>query len=214
MKRLRDAILLGIVLPAVVYIGWLELADQQADRDTPAARAAELGIDVEALDPDVLSPRVADALGLVSLEPTTEYVVVFLSATWCSGSTYRGLSESIRRLEGLIDSQVNDREDAVVRMVGVSLDTDPSVGLSYLARFGPFDEVVAGGSWLNFATEKLFWDEMPVSGELPQVVVMERRVRFAPYLVTVGEERILRSVIGARAIVEWVADGAWLEVEG
>lgn len=210
-RGVRSTLLAGVLAPAMLYMAATELGFRGGD---VAPTAAELlvaeGIDPLTLDLDTISPRLAARVGLKSRLPATEYVVVLISSSWCLGNEVQGFSEAVASIRALVEDQISDRSDALTRLVGVALDTDPRVGTEYLFSLAAFDEVSAGGEWLNTGTEKYLWGGMPLSGEVPLVAILEREVVWEPYLVSIKRETLLRSIVGAREIVDWVAGGARL----
>ena len=132
-----------------------------------------------------------------------------ISARFCRGNRVAGFHEAVAKIPALLRAQVSDRPEVITRVVGVSLDNNAEVGTDYLFRLAEFDEVVAGGSWLNTATEKLLWGSYPLKASIPQVVLLQRTVTWAGgSAATLEEERVLETYDGADKIVAWVAQGA------
>lgn len=205
MSRARSTVLLGVVLPAVAYLV------ARAVFFSPMPTAFErLGIDPASIDPDTLPPRTAADLGLITRLPTTEYVVLVISSSICPAAATEGFDDSVRMIRQLVRGQLAQRPEAVERMIGVALDRDPWVGADYLETLGGFDEIIAGGTWLNTATEKYLWGAHTISPETPQVVLLERRTRYVDGAMLVEDEHLLRAIPGASEIMEWVAGGAAL----
>lgn len=205
MSRAKSTLLLGIVLPAVAYL------TVRAVFFSPTPSAFErLGIDPASIDPDTLSPRVAADLGLITRLPTTEYVVLVISSSYCRAAAVEGFADSVKTIRGLIRGQLAQRSEAVERMIGVALDRDPWVGADYLETLGGFDEIVTGGIWLNTATEKYLWGGYAIPPETPQVALLERRTRYTEGAMIVEDEHLVWTIRGAAEIMEWVAGGAAL----
>lgn len=84
MKRIKSpllfGLLFGVVLPAM---GYLAVRAVFLSPTPPPSAFERLGIDPASIDPDTLSPRVAADLGLITRLPTTEYVVLVISSSYC-----------------------------------------------------------------------------------------------------------------------------------
>lgn len=203
---LERYLLLGVLLPILVYL----VAFRPDPVDYALAEYARFGIDPYRLDPDTLSPRLAKHLGLRSERPTRELVVVFISSESCSANRVSGFADAVSRLPAVIEGQLGEDPNAVVRFVGISVDNDPRVGAEYLLRLVPFDEVVAGGNWLNTATEKYFWKRSDVrqTATIPRIIVLQRTITWRGSVPTISDEILLGSVESAPTIIEWISEGA------
>ena len=203
VSRNKSTLLLGVVLPAVAYL------TVRAIFFSPTPSAFErLGIDPASIDPDTLSPRVAADLGLITRLPTTEYIVLVISSSYCRAAAVEGFADSVRKIRELTRNQLTQRPEAVERMIGVALDRDPWVGADYLETLGRFDEIVTGGIWLNTATEKYLWGKYAIPPETPQVALLERRTRYIDGAMIVEDEHLIWTIAGAAEVMEWVAGGA------
>lgn len=209
LKRWRSALLWGVAVPAVVYItvhfGFLA--------HEPTTRFEEFGINPDSIDVEVMldtiSPQRAHMLGLVSRRPATEVIAVVLSASFCGANEFEGFRDAIERLPGLLEDRTSHLPDVITRTVGVAIDPDAMTGASYLAELASFDEIIAGGSWLNTATEKYLWeDRVAVTAGIPQIIIVSRTVTWLEGSVLVEGEKVQSIMRGADEIVEWVDGGA------
>ncbi len=103
--------------------------------------------------------------------------------------------------------------------IGVALDWSPRLGLKHLAKFGEFDELATGNSWVNSLAQKYFWGEMAGPASTPEVVVVTRDVaRLGKGGIEAGyaasEERLLARKVGVFELRKWVADGLVLPAFG
>ena len=80
--------------------------------------------------------------------------------------------------------------------VGVAVDEEPRVGLEFLKRFGPFDEVMSGGSWLGTGSVDFMVRGSPGPLALPQLLVLERDVHTAHDAIAISQDRIVRRALG------------------
>jgi hypothetical protein len=203
-------VLLGVFLPGTVYL----VGFRSALKGNGSSLAERLNIDIDTFDvetfQDTLSPATAKRLGLISLHPATEIIVVVVTSTGCAASHDPGLTNAVRKLRPLLEAAYAHRPDVVVRMVGVALDWDVRAGVDHLMDLADFDEVVSGGNRLNTATEKYLWGPYALGGGTPQVLILNREIRWSPTGLEVGEEELLLLRRGPAEIATWVDAGAAL----
>jgi len=175
-------------------------------------RLQTLGLDPASFDlmtfEDTLTPRRARELGLASRHPATEAMVVVLGSSGCAPSTTREFRDAIAPIPSLLEAQFAQRPEVVPRLIGIALDPSARRGAEYLLDLGEFDEVIAGGSLLNTATEKYIWGTHALSPGTPQVLLLERTVTWSEQGVRIEGERVLRTLIGIEQISSWVSEGA------
>ncbi len=202
--RFRKHALFGILLPAAGYLTFHFIMLARV----PPSPLEELGIDPATINADTLSPRLAKRLGVRTNRAATEIVTVVISATFCVANRVEGFHEAARAIPDLLNAQVADRPHVVTRTVGIALDHDPRAGTEYLFKLARFDEVIAGGSWLNTATEKFLFGTYRWAAEIPQVVILERTVTWSENFASLEGERVLTTIVGADSIMAWVKRGA------
>lgn len=95
------------------------------------------------------------------------------------------------------------------RAVGVALDWRAADGLAFLARFGEFDEVASGGNWISDGATKYIWRDIPGNANVPQLLVLRRSVHRGE-AIRVGEDRVMKRILGREDIEKWLAAGAML----
>jgi len=110
---------------------------------------------------------------------------------------------------------------AQITVIGVALDSAPDKGIAFLTGIGKdqtdasFDQIIAGGSWLNEQIVRLVWRERMTEAASPQVLVVERTVITDEYLAksTIGvrADRVLVNPTGNKEIVNWVTQGVPLD---
>lgn len=157
------------------------------------------------------SPARSDAARSVykpagSLESGEEIVLVFIGASFCNALNTPGFPGVMEAAK--LRVQEHARASGMhFRAVGVALDWRPADGMAFLARFGEFDEVTAGGNWASDGATKYIWRDLPGDADVPQVLVLRRSIR-ADRTIQVGEDHVLKRLLGTTAIQEWVAAGA------
>jgi hypothetical protein len=197
----------GILLPAGTYLTVQETVDRAVGR-TAQTNLEMLGLDIAALDLDTISPRLAQQLGVRSLVPATEFVVYVISASFCSSNRVPGFLDALAAIPHLVDDQLAGDPRNTLRIAGVAVDASPRAGMEYLLSILDFDEITAGGSWLNVASEKLLFGPYAFPALVPQVVILERQVKWGRSSVALHDERVVIAVSGADAILDWVDRGA------
>ena len=92
--------------------------------------------------------------------------------------------------------------------IGAALDLTPEKGIAFLAPFGPFDEIVAGGSWLN--TASLDFMVRGLAGQLstPQLILVERDVMAEKTDLKVSPDRLVLRLVSASRIHSFAAEKA------
>jgi hypothetical protein len=134
----------------------------------------------------------------------TEVVAVFLTSAACPASRAEQLPAAVREIGDRLRQQAQS-EGKTFAMVGVAADHSPDTGIEFLARFGGFDEILAGGSWLN--TGSISYLIRP--GEeltTPQLLVFERDIQAGKVTLTVGAERFLLRKVGVDRILEYQSE--------
>jgi hypothetical protein len=144
----------------------------------------------------------------MSTHPTTELVVVVVTSTGCSASHDPAFREAVGRIRPLLEAAYSHRPEVVVRMVGLALDWNVRGGVEHLMGLTDFDEVVSGGNRLNTATEKYLWGHHALGGGTPQLLVLNREIRWSPEGLDIGKEETLLLRRGPAEIAFWVEEGA------
>lgn len=205
LNRWARLLLFGMVIPG---LGYLAVHFALLDR-SPVSPLAARGLDPSNFDVDTISPSLAKELGLRTKRPATEVVAVVISSTFCRANGFEGFHDAVAEIPSLLEAHVASRPEMVSRVIGISLDHDPETGANYLFGLADFDEVTAGGNWLNTATEKFLWGSFSLQAEIPQIVLLQRTVIWQDESSAVLEqEEVLKTIVGAEEIVEWVAHGA------
>lgn len=205
--HLRNTVLLGIVLPALAYLTVHFTVFNGVPAPTPSPIDV-LGIDPSAIDPDTLSARAAERMGVRSRQPATELVAIIITASWCKANGVEGFHESVAKIPQLLEAHIANRHDVLKRVIGIAIDPDVRTGVDHLLDLAQFDEIISGGDWLNTATEKYLWGTFALGGNIPQVAILQRTVTWTPYSVALEGDQILKTISGPDEIMNWVAQGA------
>jgi len=132
-----------------------------------------------------------------------ELVFVFLGSSTCPGTRLPGVDSAVKTLMANYRGQAAAENKRFVA-IGVSLDWQFQPGLDLLNRFGNFDEVMIGRSWLNSGIVKYVWDELPGYAAIPQIVLLTRTVSYDDGY-SVSNQQVLVRRTGADALKGWAA---------
>ena len=180
----RTVILYGLV--AVLFASFLVAAfSLRASRSAKAASV--LGVD--------RTNRVRSG---------TELAAVYVTSSTCGASRDPTLKESLQVIRQHLGARAFGEGKRFV-WIGVALDRTPEGGIQFLKPYGPFDEILAGGSWLNTGSISFL-----IRGELgdlstPQLIVFERDVVSGETL-RVSPDRLILSLRGGERIHSFASD--------
>lgn len=135
-----------------------------------------------------------------------EIVAIYVGAQSCGPCHSPEVKTAVRQMKTLVAGQAQ-KSGAAFSVMGVANDWDHTVALAFLADVGPFDQQVIGGNWTNLAIERYIWRDPNGNTAMPQIIVLERTVT-PGRSITFTEPKIIRRVLGAKDIPEWVAKGA------
>lgn len=147
-------------------------------------------------------PPAAEFDSLEALGPSRHVLAIFVASSTCGASEFPGLHEALRDIRHTLGARARDDATRFVS-VGVSLDDDPWRGTEFLKTFGPFDEVLAGGSWLNTGAVTFMLRDWPSPRTIPQLVLVERAVSGTEVSLLSVTDRVVGRKIGAEAIVNY-----------
>jgi hypothetical protein len=143
-----------------------------------------------------------------TLKSGKELVLVFVGGSFCRAHRRPGFHQAVEDAKIRVRQQARARGQQF-RAVAVSLDWKPGDALSFLEGFGEFDEISVGSNWVNDSAIRYVWREMPGDPTVPQLLVVERKIDVGK-TVRVSEDRVVKRVLGATRIQDWVAGGASL----
>ena len=150
-------------------------------------------------------PRPGDIAG-------RELVMVVLVASSCAASNDRTLPDIIERAKMSLRNQARNR-GLLFSVVGVAVDRRVPDGVAHLKRFGDFDEIMTGLSWLGTGPRRFYFEHLPGPASTPQVLAYERNVHLptpaTPNIVpSVSSPFVIVRKSGLKAIKAWVRMGA------
>lgn len=184
---------------AVLLALWLnsnpEMDPGDIVRTSTAARAAGFTTSSPSPAPSLRDPAEYDH----------ELVAVLVTATFCFAARRDDFRENLPDLGQALQERAQ-AEGATLRRVGVSIDWDPMEGATFLAELWDFDEIVAGGNWVNGGTLKYIWETHPGEPAIPQLILLRRRLGVTPTGgYTLDEEEITARIVGVDEILRWTA---------
>lgn len=132
-----------------------------------------------------------------------ELVGVLIASSDCAGTRNPDFVPAVHAMKAELARRA-DAEGKALRLVGVAMDDQVSDGMMLLNRLGPFDEISAGGNWLNSFAVAYVWRSSDRSTAVPQWVVLERDVAVSPNTITVTPDRVVAIVAGADRVRAWI----------
>lgn len=129
----------------------------------------------------------------------TEYVLVFISASWCGACEQSTLPPALRSLSDRLAAAAASA-GARVRRIGVFLEHDPLDGFASSKRFGQFDDLVLGGGWSGQGAVSFVWRDLAGEARVPQVLILRRTVTVGPAGFVFGDDDLVSRLIGIKAI--------------
>ena len=136
------------------------------------------------------------------LQSGKQLLVIFIGSSTCGASSRPELAQSFKALRASLASEAK-RRDARVTYMGVATDWSIQLGLGFLSKYGPFDQVNVGANWLNNGIISYVWRDIPGQPLLPQVLVVERTVVLKDGFITVSDETLLTRKLGVDEVVAW-----------
>jgi hypothetical protein len=130
-----------------------------------------------------------------------ELVMVVLGSAGCGVSQGSPVLRALRVLQDSLRIIATQRS-AAFTSIGVALDADARSGIDWLRMVGRFDEVAAGGGWINTAAVEYVWRDTWTLAATPQVLVQLRTVRRDSHSRLVPPvTRVLIRMVGAPDII-------------
>ena len=153
-------------------------------------------------------PSSRDYVPSGTAKPGEEIVLVYVGSSTCRWSNLPELPGLVRAMKTDFHSRARRRGKPFVAL-GIARDRLAADGLEHLAKFGAFDEVMAGNSWANTGIQHFLYGDAEIAGPAatPQVVLLSRRLADPSGHVSIADERVLLRKTGFEAIREWAANG-------
>ena len=149
--------------------------------------------------------------------PGPELVMVYLGSSSCVASNGKELPELIEDVK-LALRNLAWEHGYMFSAVGVAVDSRVSAGLNHLGKFGTFDEVMTGRSWLGAGSRKYFFEDLPGAASTPQILVYRRDVHISTpenlgVLPSISGQSVILRKSGANAIMDWFRRGLPMSME-
>lgn len=163
---------------------------------------------LRATPPPAADSAVRSYVADLGIKTGAEVALVFVGASFCGAHNIPGFPQLIENAKIAVQRQARTGGKQF-RAVGVAVDWKPADGYAFLARFGEFDEIMAGSNWIGDGATRYVWRDLPGGAEVPQIIIMERHVDAeAARTIRMSEDRVVRRIQGTKAIEAWVAAGA------
>ncbi len=191
-RRLAVPLVLTLMVLVAVNIRNLVIApDSQFQSSWAAARFP--------LDPT--TDRVSDPTAPWAGSETMVALVVSSTCGAARDSTLRRLLVGLRtRIRNGLGHEPGER----LVYVGVALDQSVESGVNILRRLGPFDEISAGGGWMNQLAIRYLHRDLAGEAATPQILVVRRRLGRSWAAHAVGVDTLLARVVGSSALIGWL----------
>ena len=141
-----------------------------------------------------------------------ELIAVYIGAEFCGPCHDPQLKRALQRMNSILADRTA-KVGQSFSVTGVSTDWEVEKGIKYLRGIGPFDEMIVGKSLFNQAASEYIWKDSSVSTIVPQLVLIEREVRYKDGRAIISNQRVVDRHLGSIEIISWVNKGAQLPVE-
>ena len=102
-------------------------------------------------------------------------MVVLIGSMSCGASKMPGVHDAVKSIVAEFRSYARTRGEGF-SAVGVAMDVNHKSGREFLRPFGPFDQIMIGGGWLNQAVVTYVVRDHPARLAIPQVLVVRRHI--------------------------------------
>lgn len=135
-----------------------------------------------------------------AVESGTEIVLVLTVGSFCPSCRDPKLPNAVAGIRKTLGERVS-RESARLVDVGVSVDPVGGPGLTFLRRFGPFDEISVGRGWLNSGAIAFVVRDSRGELAIPHLAILSRRIDVGQTDLRVSQDSVLARYVGTNAIV-------------
>lgn len=137
------------------------------------------------------------------IETSDERLLVLISSSKCGFSNADEMPDLVRAIRERVRTSAGDERRFVT--VGIAKDVDVTAGLNHLAKFAPFDEVMAGRSWANIGVLKYVWKDLPGTAATPEIVIVDRRLIHDGTGPRVENEKVILRVTGLQELRDFAS---------
>lgn len=138
---------------------------------------------------------------------TTDLLVAFVASSNCAGSSRSDLPPALDEMRTILQNRAHGRGHRF-SAIGVSVDWDVDAGVEFLMKLGAWDEILVGRQWLGMGATTFVWRDKPGDASLPQVILFQRSIRVGKTRIEVGQDSVLKRVVGVDSIISWVRQRA------
>lgn len=105
-----------------------------------------------------------------SFESSSYYRLVVIGS---SGCVFSNSEESITMIKNIKKKfrEIAAHQNKKAVFTGISLDLNPTYGIQYLNKTGPYDEITTGLSWYNSGILRYIWDVFEGEAATPQIII-------------------------------------------
>lgn len=139
-----------------------------------------------------------------------ELVMVYFGSESCGPSNVDYLPEAVEEIKLALRETAFENAMSF-STIGVGIDWAVEDGIQHLRKFGQFDEIMSGRSWLNRGAFLYAWQEVPGEAATPQVVVISRDIippSSTRGSVSIRDVSLVTRVVGPDRIRDWIRSGA------
>lgn len=156
-----------------------------------------------------------DQAQLSSMFPSGEHIVAYLfTSSECGFCTERLAKAAIANLKDSL-LKTNRGRYAAISVVAVVIDDNIDSAISYVRGIrqrspGAFDQIIAGGSWLNETMAALAWRDRIATTDVPQVLIFKRSVNATtyPHEIGISKDSVIVHFSGRDSLLAFVKNGA------
>lgn len=152
--------------------------------------------------------------GSFELQQQYELALVYIGSSTCGPSNHDDLPPAFLQIKNLLEEKAGEYEYSF-KTIGIAREIQITDGLTHLAGYGSFDEIIVGNNWSNLGIDRYVYNNIAGEAATPQVLVTRRNFR-APALANstvyrgIDSEILLIRKVGFQEIIDWAAMGAIL----
>ncbi len=131
-----------------------------------------------------------------------ETLFIYIGSSRCGWSNVEELPAVVKQLKQKVKAFADQQGDRFVA-IGIAAEWSVDDGIRHLAKFGGFDEIIAGRNWNNTGVMRYVWQDFPGEAATPQVLVVRHRLLVAPQLRAFQAPRLLARKVGVEELMRW-----------
>ena len=131
-----------------------------------------------------------------------ELLFIYIGSSRCGWSNIEELPKLVKSLKQKVKAFAEARGYRFVA-VGIAAEWSVDDGIRHLAKFGGFDEIIAGRNWNNTGVIRYVWEDLPGEAATPQVLIVRHRLLIAPQMRVFESPQLLTRKVGVDEIRRW-----------